>query len=52
VACFASYLGQFLCVDGAMFCRCCWFVPSEPCRWRPPALGLGFGCLAVIARKS
>jgi len=20
------------------------FVPSKPCRWRPPALRLGFGC--------
>jgi len=41
-----------LCVVGAVFCWCFRFVPSEPCRWRPPSLGLRFGCLAVVAQKS
>ncbi|AES61609.1 hypothetical protein MTR_1g086520 [Medicago truncatula] len=47
-----SSQSRFRCVVGVVFCWCCRFVPSEPCRWRPPALGLGFGCLVVVARKS
>ena len=43
---------RFLCVVGAVFCRCCGFVLLEPCRYRPPVLGFGFGCLAFVARKS